>query len=168
MGGIVFVAVACGGTSTDLIGDGGASGDGSANGDGGSSNGDGGGTRDGGARGDGGSCPDVGGSYSISHSGDGCGDLSADATECVQQDNTCRAQIKPSGGGGGLGVEATVTIGADGSFEGANVKLGSTDRSGCTGTWDDSTSTLTIDCGGTGTSQSCVVTLTRTSTATCN
>ena len=165
LGGILVVA-ACGGTSTDLLGDGGASGDGAAGGDGG--NGDG-GTRDGAiVRGDGGgSCPDLGGSYSLSHTGDGCGDLSTDVIECLQQDNACRAQIKV-GGGGGTGLEAAVTVGSDGSFDGANVKLGSADRSGCTGTWDQGSSTLTIDCGGTGTSQSCVVTLTRTSTASCN
>ena len=40
--------------------------------------------------------------------------------------------------------------------------------SGCTGSWSSTTSNLTIDCGGTGTSQSCVVTLTRTSKASCN
>lgn len=162
------MAVACGGTSTDLIGDGGASGDGAAGGDGGGG-GDG-GSRDGAiVRGDGGgSCPDLGGSYSLSHTGDGCGDLSADVTECLQEDNACRAQIKASGGGGGGGLEGAMTLGTDGSFSDANIKLGSTDRSGCTGTWDDSTSTLTIDCGGTGSSQSCIVTLTRSSTATCN
>ena len=167
LGGIVFVAVACGGTSTDLIGDGGASGDGAAGGDGGGGGGGDGGSRDGAiVRGDGGSCPDIGGSFSLSHSGDGCGDLSTDVIECVQVDNQCGAQLKASGSGGG--VEGTVFLGADGSFSDGNLKLGSTDRRGCTGTWDSGTSTLTIDCGGTGTSQSCVVTLTRTSTATCN
>ena len=163
-GSIVFVTVACGGTSTDLIGDGGAS-DGSASSDGGTGDGD---TREGGIiRGDGGSCPDISGSYSLAHAGDGCGDL-ADATECVQVDNACGAQMKASGGGGARGVEASVSLDADGSFSGASVKLGSADRSGCTGTWDASASTLTIDCGGTGSSQSCVVTLTRTSTTSCN
>jgi hypothetical protein len=42
------------------------------------------------------------------------------------------------------------------------VKLGSTARTGCTGKWDATTSHLVVTCGGTSTTQSCTVTLTRT------
>jgi hypothetical protein len=52
----------------------------------------------------------------------------------------------------------------DGSFDGAALTEGTVDRTGCTGTWDATTSTMTVDCGGTGSSQSCVVALTQTGT----
>jgi hypothetical protein len=51
----------------------------------------------------------------------------------------------------------------DGSFTGAAITEGTGNRTGCTGTWNAGTSTLTVDCGGVGSSQSCIATLTRSS-----
>jgi hypothetical protein len=63
---------------------------------------------------------------------------------------------------GGKGVDGIVSIDMNGGFSSQNVKLGSTQRTGCSATWNGQAGTFTIDCGGTGSGQSCVVTLTRT------
>jgi hypothetical protein len=94
---------------------------------------------------DAGPCTGERGAYSISLSGQGCGDLNASAPECI----------------------GTASLGADGSFSGAAITEGTGNRTGCVGTWNAATSTLTVDCGGVGSSQSCRATLTRTS-MTCN
>jgi hypothetical protein len=54
-------------------------------------------------------------------------------------------------------------IQSDGSFYGASITEGTGQRSGCTGTWNQQTHTLVIDCGGTNSNQSCIATLVRTS-----
>jgi hypothetical protein len=107
---------------------------------------------------DAGPCPDQHGAYSISISGQGCGDLNATGSECVTQ-NACTITFASSGGA----LNGTAMLGMDGSFTGAAITEGTVNRTGCTGTWAAGTSTLTVDCGGIGTSQSCVATLTRTS-----
>lgn len=113
-----------------------------------------------------GPCPNLLGKYAVSATGQGCGDLSENAPECIIGNvTTCVAQLQ-SGPEGLLGaVRGTAMIQVDGSFSGASLQLGTVDRSGCTGTWDALTSTLVVDCGGVGSSQSCVVTLTRTATS---
>jgi hypothetical protein len=107
---------------------------------------------------DAGPCPDQHGAYTIALSGQGCGDLSATGPECVTQ-SACAITFASTGGG----LSGTATLGMDGSFTGAAITEGTGNRTGCTGTWNAGTSTLTVDCGGVGTSQSCVATLTRTS-----
>ena len=107
---------------------------------------------------DAGPCPDQHGAYAISISGQGCGDLSASASECVTQ-SACAITFASSG----AALNGTAMLGMDGSFTGAAITEGTVNRTGCTGTWASGTSTLTVDCGGIGTSQSCVATLTRTS-----
>jgi hypothetical protein len=107
---------------------------------------------------DAGPCPDQHGAYAIAISGQGCGDLAASAPECVTQ-SACHATFISSGGA----LTGTASIAMDGAFSGAAITEGTSNRTGCTGTWDAGTSTLTIDCGGTGSSQSCIATLTRTS-----
>jgi len=111
-------------------------------------------------------CPDEHGAYSIALSGAGCGDLASAAAQCVQQVG-CGVSFISSPSGSQRALNGSTTIGADGSFSGAVITEGSSSRSGCTGTWDATSQTLTVDCGGTGSSQSCVATLTRTG-ATCN
>lgn len=111
----------------------------------------------------GGPCPDVFGKYSVAASGQGCGDLNANAPQCIQGTNTvCAAHFVSAPPGGTGAVNGMASLKQDGSFDGAALIFGTVQRSGCTGTWDPGTSTMTVDCGGTGSSQSCVVTLVRT------
>jgi hypothetical protein len=49
-----------------------------------------------------------------------------------------------------------------GNFASGAVKEGSVQRSGCTGAWNAAAAQLTVDCGGVGSSQSCIATLVRT------
>jgi hypothetical protein len=116
--------------------------------------------------GDAGPCPDEHGAYSVALTGAGCGDLAAGAPQCIQQ-NTCALTFVSSGSGGAKALNGNADLVVDGSFTGAAIKEGSVPRTGCTGTWSAATSTLTVDCGGVGNSQSCIATLTRTS-MTCN
>ncbi len=113
------------------------------------------------AGGDAAACPDEHGAYSISVSGAGCGDLDPSAAQCVQQVG-CSLSFISNPAGASRALNGSTTIGSDGSFIGASITEGSTPRSGCTGTWDNTAQTLTVDCGGTGSSQSCVVTMVRT------
>jgi hypothetical protein len=111
---------------------------------------------------DAGACPDQHGAYSIVLSGQGCGDLNASAPECITQ-STCSITLASSAPSGGNALNGTAMLGMDGSFTGAAITEGTVNRTGCTGTWNASASALTVDCGGVGSSQSCIATLTRTS-----
>ncbi len=113
---------------------------------------------------DGGACPIESGGYTIQLAGAGCGDTSTSVNECIQQ-SACTITLD-FGGGSGKGLKGTTPIQSDGSFSNAAIEEGSAQRSGCTGTWTQSTSTLVVDCGGVNTTQSCIATLVRTS-ATC-
>jgi hypothetical protein len=94
--------------------------------------------------------------------GAGCGNLNRLALECVVQ-TTCTIQFQSRVAAAGVtGIDGDPTLQSDGTFAGAALKEGTVNRTGCTGAWDGSTSTMTVDCGGTGTSQSCEVALTRT------
>ena len=159
------VAVACGGAAGTGLDDGGGNTDGG--GDGTTTQNDGGNNPDvitpnpDGAP----ACPIESGSYSLQLSGAGCGDTSATVTECIQQQQ-CAISIA-FGGGSGKGLKGQTPIKSDGSFDNAAIEEGSSQRTGCTGTWNQQTHTLVVDCGGTSTSQSCIATLVRTS-ETCN
>jgi hypothetical protein len=111
---------------------------------------------------DAGPCPDQHGAYSIVLSGQGCGDLNASAPQCVTQ-NACTITFASSSPAAGNALNGTAMPGMDGSFTGAAIMEGTGNRTGCTGTWNESASALAVDCGGSGTSQSCIATLTRTS-----
>lgn len=115
--------------------------------------------------GDAGGCPDEHGLYSVTFSGQGCGTISSSAAICVTQ-TSCAITLATSGTGANE-LSGTTPIGADGSFSGAAIQEGTSSRTGCVGTWDNGGSMLTIDCGGTNTSQSCSAMLMRTA-ATCN
>lgn len=179
VGGGALWIVACGGTGTSpILND--ASADGTEV-DGGKGPRDGGGASDARAGkdtgpgedaadsgGDGGSsaCPDEQGSYTVTSSGKGCGKAFADsAPQCIEQTGCLirLSSVAPSGDTA-LNTTTAIPISADGSFTGATIYEGDgtmgTPRTGCTGAWDSKTSTLTVDCGGMGASQSCKVTLT--------
>jgi hypothetical protein len=147
-----LILTACSGTSGPGIGDAAPDGDSQA----GDATG-----------GDAGGCPDEHGAYSIMLSGQGCGDLSSSAPECVKQTACALTFVSSSPGGPGKGLNGTANLASDGSFMGAAITEGTAMRTGCTGVWTEATSTLIVDCGGMGSSQSCVATLTRTS-MTCN
>jgi hypothetical protein len=112
-----------------------------------------------------GPCPDVFGSYSVAIMGQGCSNLNASAPQCIKGTAmVCTAHfvsVPPAGPGA---VNGAAMLMSDGSFTGAMLIFGTQQRSGCVGTWNGATSTMTADCGGMGSSQSCVVTMTRTST----
>ncbi len=114
----------------------------------------------------GGNCPNLVGSYSITETGAGCGNLNVNAPECIGNVvSSCVAQFSSTMGAQLGAIVGSANLLADGSFSGAALQLGTNNRTGCTGTWDAGTGTLIVDCGGMGTSQSCVVTLTRKSTS---
>jgi hypothetical protein len=109
-------------------------------------------------------CPDVGGAYSITIlEVAGCGDLNPLAPQCIVQDpQGCSIQFVSQGAGNTAAINGDPTVASDGSFADGSLKEGSVDRTGCVGSWDARTSTMTVDCGGKGSSQSCVVALKRT------
>lgn len=112
-----------------------------------------------------GSCPDVFGSFTVASVGQGCGDLNTSAPQCIKGTTSVCAlhfySVLPDGGT--AAVNGGATLGADGTFSGAAIILGTVQRTGCVGAWNASTSTMSVTCGGTGTSQSCTANLTRTS-----
>jgi hypothetical protein len=111
---------------------------------------------------DAGSCPDQHGAYSVALTGQGCGDLNASAPQCITQ-SACTITLASSASTGGNALNGSAMLGLDGAFTGAAITEGTVNRTGCVGMWNASTSVLTVDCGGVGTSQSCRATLTRTS-----
>jgi hypothetical protein len=74
----------------------------------------------------------------------------------------CAFQLVSTTSGVTPAVNGVIDLQSDGSFSGAALQEGTVQRTGCTGQWDAATQTLTIDCGGLGSSQSCVVTMKRT------
>jgi hypothetical protein len=74
---------------------------------------------------------------------------------------SCQVQLV-SQGAAGSALNGTVALDMSGNFASGAVKEGSVQRTGCTGSWNPAASQLTVDCGGLGTSQSCVATLVRT------
>jgi hypothetical protein len=93
--------------------------------------------------------------------GAGCGDTSASAPECLTQVG-CTLTLA-SNGASGSGLNGSVTLDGAGNFSSGAIGEGTGNRTGCTGTWQAGTSTLVVDCGGMGSSQSCVATLTQSS-----
>jgi hypothetical protein len=106
-------------------------------------------------------CPDVHGAYAITPvEAQGCGSsFNASATQCVRQ---AACGITFQSNGSNKAINGDPALQSDGAFTGAALTEGSLMRTGCTGTWDAATSTMTVDCGGTGSSQACVVSLMRT------
>ncbi len=109
---------------------------------------------------DGATCPALAGKYDPSGSGAACPSGGGPAI-CITQTG-CTITF------GAGNISGNIAIGTDGSFTNQAVMEGSLSRSGCDGTWDQGSATLSITCGGaTDSSQSCVETLTRKSTS-CN
>jgi hypothetical protein len=116
-------------------------------------------------------CPDVRGAYAIVVvEGLGCGDLNSTAPQCIRQGQpaACGIAFRSTTSGGAMpAVDGNASLENNGTFADASLTEGSVDRSGCTGSWNPATSTLTVDCGGSGSAQSCVLALKRTG-AVCN
>ena len=110
-----------------------------------------------------GACPDEHGKYTVVETGLGCGDIAAGAPQCIQESASCRITLVSNGSGGAKALNGSADLAGDGSFTGAAIKEGTVNRTGCVGSWNATTSTLTVDCGGVATSQSCRAVLTRTS-----
>jgi hypothetical protein len=111
-------------------------------------------------------CPNVTGSYSITltQSG-GCGTLGITASQCIRNNGGCNYEMRSNAASGGNpAIAGSFTLSASGTFDNAALQEGNANRTGCTGSWNATTSTMTVDCGGTNTTQSCVVSLLRTST----
>jgi hypothetical protein len=111
-------------------------------------------------------CPDVSGSYSINVvEGQGCGNnFNASAPQCIRQGTpgVCDILFQSTVTMGPAAINGDPTLQNDGSFANGALREGNANRTGCTGTWDSTTSTMTVDCGGTGSSQACVLALRRT------
>jgi hypothetical protein len=108
-------------------------------------------------------CPNIHGVYSITAvEVQGCGSsFNMSAPQCIRQ-TSCGivfASSVPDGGMTAINGDATLQV--NGTFSGAALSEGTLNRTGCTGTWDG-TSSLTVDCGGTSSSQACVLVLQRT------
>jgi hypothetical protein len=114
-------------------------------------------------------CPDTLGRYTITvvengnDAGVGCGDFNFSAPQCIRKgpgacDIVFRSEVPqpqvPA-------INGDPTLQSDGSFSGGALTEGTGARTGCTGTWDATTSTMTVDCGGASSSQACIVALTR-------
>jgi hypothetical protein len=115
-------------------------------------------------------CPDVHGGYAITAvDATGCGSsFDVGARQCIRQGQSAACGIQfQSMGSSMVAINGEATLQSDGSFSGAALTEGTLNRTGCTGTWDSGSSTLTVDCGGTGSSQACVLSLKRTGTI-CN
>jgi hypothetical protein len=157
------ILVACGGASGTGLDDGGGNTDGG--GDGTTQN-DGGNNPDVITTNDGGqACPVESGMYSLSLSGAGCGDTATSGSECIAQDQCSISMTYVGSGSSSMGLKTTspLSLQTDGSFSGGAIQEGTSNRSGCTGTWNQQTHTVVVDCGGTNSSQSCIATLVRTS-----
>ena len=114
-------------------------------------------------------CPDEHGLYSVTVSGkNGCGTLDDSEDVCITQGVMCGIALTSKLPAVGA-VEGETSIKDTGDFIDATILVGGVMRSGCSGTWNASSSQLTIDCGGmvaasdAGPSQICVFTLTRIS-----
>jgi len=171
---VTALVIACGGADATSINgptpDGGS--DSSANSDSGngsdSGNKDSGNGNDSGPGVDAGPCPDESGAYTVMLSGQGCGDANANAPECIKQ-MACNITLSSvlSNPNSKPALNGTASLAMDGSFMNAPIKEGTINRTGCVGAWDGNAQTLTVDCGGVNTSQSCRAVLTRTK-ALCN
>jgi hypothetical protein len=107
-------------------------------------------------------CPDVAGAYAITLvDAQGCGDLNPLAKQCIQQTGCAVVFQSSASGGAKPAINGDPMLQQDGSFSGGALKEGTVNRTGCTGTWDQGLSTMTVDCGGTGSSQACVASLRR-------
>jgi hypothetical protein len=121
----------------------------------------------GGETGAGNPCPDVTGSYTVSivkSGSQGCADLSASAPQCITQ-TTCDLAFASVVTTGGPAVNGAASLQNDGSFMGAALSVGTEPRTGCTGSWDSGSSTMTVICGGA--AEGCTLSLVRKSTK-CN
>jgi hypothetical protein len=114
-------------------------------------------------------CPDERGAYAITAvDATGCGSsFNVGARECIRQGQSTACGIQfQSTGSTMVAINGAASLQNDGSFSGAALTEGTLNRTGCTGMWNANSSTLTVDCGGTGSSQACVLSLKRTG-ATC-
>jgi hypothetical protein len=113
-------------------------------------------------------CPDISGLYDqLAWSGAGCGVDNAATTVCITgAQPLCAFELASAQGvstpdASKLTVSGFVELQSDGSFSVAALQFGSVPRTDCTGQWDAGGQTLTIECGGMDSDQSCVVTMTR-------
>jgi hypothetical protein len=123
---------------------------------------------------DGGGCPNVFGGYTMlaTDNGGGCGNINVTAKQCIVHplpsgtSNACvirfssEQPVQPLAVNGPVGG---VDLQSDGTFNPVSLLLGSTNRSNCSGAWDEATHTMTVTCASGG---GCVITMVKTS-ATC-
>jgi hypothetical protein len=105
----------------------------------------------------------ISGLFKMSAQGMGCGDLDVNATECIKETmDLCTILFVSAPGATGAGINGLAIVDSMGDIASATLKEGTVTRTGCTGTYTPGNpSKMVVDCGGMGTSQSCVVTLTR-------
>jgi hypothetical protein len=107
-------------------------------------------------------CPNVFGAYQINNAdGTLCGDFDEDAPQEIRgTTQACFLSFLSVPDGGGAAVSGGASLGADGTFSGATLTLGTTPRMPCRGTWDEQEQELTIVCGAN--NDTCSVELLRT------
>jgi hypothetical protein len=104
-------------------------------------------------------CPDVIGSYEIKKVEGTCGDLDEDAPQEIRGTaQLCFLQLLSGPNGGGGAINGGVTLGAEGTFSGATLMIGTVMRSPCNGSWNADKQEMTIVCG---TDDRCTVELRR-------
>jgi hypothetical protein len=92
-------------------------------------------------------CPMIFGSYSINNADGSCGNLVEDADQEIRGTaSSCVIQFISDPDGGGAAINGTALLGADGTFSGATLTLGTMPRMACTGTWSEVDQEITVVC----------------------
>jgi hypothetical protein len=96
-------------------------------------------------------CPNVFGTYKIKDKAGTCNGLNKDAPQSIQgTPNLCAAHFVSEPSNGAQGVNGIASIDASGDFTGAPLFLNLTERSPCSGTWNQQDERMTVKCGGEG------------------
>ena len=105
-------------------------------------------------------CPDVFGTYDIKSRDGTCGTLNNNAPQSIEgTDVACFAHFVSAPAVGAKGVNGGAALDATGNFKGATLYLDSTQRSPCSGMWNEGNARMTLKCGGPG--DMCTVVLER-------
>jgi hypothetical protein len=105
-------------------------------------------------------CPQIFGAYAINNANGVCGDLADSAPQEIRG-AVCSLQFISVGADGGIGaINGSAPLGADGTFSGATLILGTMTRMPCSGSWSEVEQETTVICG-TGADE-CLVELRRT------
>jgi hypothetical protein len=81
-------------------------------------------------------CPQIFGAYAINNANGVCGDLADSAPQEIRG-SVCSLQFISAGVDGGIGaINGSAPLGADGTFSGETLILGTMTRMPCSGSWE--------------------------------